>query len=261
VADKLRDRYRLALAYSVSARLYRQLGRWEQSRDFSDRGLAAAPQDYTLLSDRAALEFELGEFELGQMYLNQLLETAPPRELFSGPQLAYRALIVPLIARIAGMQDRLDISAEAAESLLRSPRGQLFSQAGHAALGLRAVLQDDSAMCSEYYRSLDGVQGLVIYFFYICGDRLLGLLGHTMGNLDQAAQHFEAALAFCRKAGYRPELAWTCCDYADTLLQRNSPGDRQRAMSLLDECLGIASELGMRPLMQRALSRKEILKA
>ncbi len=69
------------------------------------------------------------------------------------------------------------------------------------------------------------------------------------------------ALAFCRKAGYRPELAWTCCDYADTLLQRNKPGDRERAMTLLDESLAISSELGMRPLMERVLSRREILGA
>ena len=65
----------------------------------------------------------------------------------------------------------------------------------------------------------------------------------------------------CRKAGYRPELAWTCCDYADTLLQRGNPGDREKAMSLLDESLSISSELGMRPLMERVLSRREILKA
>ncbi len=26
----------------------------------------------------------------------------------------------------------------------------------------------------------------------------------------------------------RPELAWTYCDYADTLLQRNEPGDREK---------------------------------
>ncbi len=82
-----------------------------------------------------------------------------------------------------------------------------------------------------------------------------------MDNLDGAVAHFEDALAFCRKAGYRPELAWTCCDYADTLLQRNEPGDRQKAMSLLDESLAISSELGMRPLMERVLSRREILKA
>ncbi len=91
-------------------------------------------------------------------------------------------------------------------------------------------------------------------------DHLLGLLAHTMDNLDQAEVHFEEALAFCRK-GYRPELAWTCCDYADTLLQRNEPGDREKAMSLLDKSLAISSELGMRPRMERVLSRREILKA
>ncbi len=29
-----------------------------------------------------------------------------------------------------------------------------------------------------------------------------------MGNLDQEVVHFEDALAFCRRAGYRPELAF-----------------------------------------------------
>ena len=93
-----------------------------------------------------------------------------------------------------------------------------------------------------------------------CG-QVLGLLSHTTGNLDQAANHFEDARAFCRKGGYRPELAWTCCDYADTLLQRKEHGDREEATSLLDESLAISSELGMRPLMERVLSRRDILKA
>ena len=39
-----------------------------------------------------------------------------------------------------------------------------------------------------------------------------------MGNMDTARAHFEDSLTFCRKAGYRPELAWTYCDYADLLL-------------------------------------------
>ena len=38
-------------------------------------------------------------------------------------------------------------------------------------------------------------------------------------------------------------------------------GDRDEAMSLLDESLSISTELGMRPLMKRVLSRREILKA
>ena len=85
--------------------------------------------------------------------------------------------------------------------------------------------------------------------------------GQTMGKLDLAAAHYADCLDYCRKAGYRPEVAWSCCDYADTLLQRNGEGDRAKSMSLLDESLVISSELGMRPLMERMLSRREILRA
>ncbi len=80
-------------------------------------------------------------------------------------------------------------------------------------------------------------------------------------HTHRATVHFEESLDFCRNAGYRPELAWTCRDYADALLQRNETGDREKATSLLDESLAISSELGMRPLMERVLSRREILKA
>ena len=90
-------------------------------------------------------------------------------------------------------------------------------------------------------------------------DRLLGLLAYTMGDPDRATSHFEDALAFCRKAGYWPELAWTSCDYAEMLLERDNEGDRTKAMSLLDESLAVSSELGMRPLMERVLSRRGIL--
>jgi hypothetical protein len=44
-------------------------------------------------------------------------------------------------------------------------------------------------------------------------------------------------------------------------VERNSEGDRANATSLLDESLAISRELGMRPLMERVLSRREILKA
>ncbi len=86
--------------------------------------------------------------------------------------------------------------------------------------------------------------------------RVLGLLAETMGEPDRAAEHFEQALAFARKGGYRPELAWTCCDYADLLLKRSAPGDAERAAALLDQGLALAQEMGMRPLAERILSRQ-----
>ena len=59
----------------------------------------------------------------------------------------------------------------------------------------------------------------------------------------------------------RTELAWTCFDYADSLRERRGEGDRAKAITLLDESLTISSDLGMRPLMERVLSRRETLKA
>ena len=44
-------------------------------------------------------------------------------------------------------------------------------------------------------------------------------------------------------------------DYADALLQRNNPGDRAWAISLLDDALTITRELVMPPLMERVLNQ------
>ena len=93
------------------------------------------------------------------------------------------------------------------------------------------------------------------------GDRVLALLAETTGNLEDSKVYFEDCLAFCRKAGYKPELAWTCCDFANLLLDREGEGDRSKAITVLDESLATSSELGMRPLMERVQSRREILKA
>ncbi len=45
------------------------------------------------------------------------------------------------------------------------------------------------------------------------------------------------------------------------LLERKNEGDSEKAVAMLDESLAISNELGMRPLMERVLSRREILKA
>ena len=92
-------------------------------------------------------------------------------------------------------------------------------------------------------------------------DRLLGLLALTLGDVRRAASHFEDTLEFCRNAGYRPELAWTCSDYATMLIDRDDPGDREKAIELQDEALAITQELGMRPLTERILARRDMLRA
>ena len=45
------------------------------------------------------------------------------------------------------------------------------------------------------------------------------------------------------------------------LLERNAPGDREKATELQDEAIAIATELGMKPLLERVLAQRDILKA
>ncbi len=82
-----------------------------------------------------------------------------------------------------------------------------------------------------------------------------------MPDFYPVATHFQESLLFCRRAGCRPELAWTCRDYADTLLDRSEPGDLERAMSLLEESLAISTEFGMGPLMEGGQNRLESLRS
>ncbi len=149
------------------------------------------------------------------------------------------------------------------ELLSSDSTSPLGASAARIGLALIAVQRSDMTEAAEQLAASESLRGTMSggLALAISIDRLLGLLAHTMNNLDQACAHFENALSFCRKAGYRPELGWTCCDYTDAMLQRNEPGDRERAMSLLEESLAISSELGMRPLMERVLSRRDVLKA
>jgi tetratricopeptide (TPR) repeat protein len=304
--ERLRDRFWLASAFRSSTLVSRLEGDWQAAREASDHALAVLPTESRDLCLRTLLEYEVGDLSQGEVYLERLLEVM--RLTLPGPAIEYAlpAMVIPVVARATGVVDRLDVAKEAAETILSAGAATLFvTTFARVSLALRAVLQGDVAAAGEQYAALGPLRGTVLLFAGVVGDRLLGLLAQTIGNLDKAAEHFEDALAFCRKAGYRPELAWACCDYADCLLQRSSAvagetsqpvrpfgrlragsepvegrgstssprtggtgsprteaqQDRRKAMALLDEALRISRELGMRPLMERVLSRREILQA
>src|SRR5215510_4263913 len=77
------------------------------------------------------------------------------------------------------------------------------------------------------------------------------MLAATMERWQDAAQHFEDALAMNARMGARPWLAHTQYQYAVMLLARHQPGDRDKAMALLQEALTTARALGMHALERR----------
>jgi class 3 adenylate cyclase len=85
-------------------------------------------------------------------------------------------------------------------------------------------------------------------------DRYLGLLAVTMSRLDDAARHFDEALATNERLGSRPWTAHTRYDYASMLVARAGPGDRERALGLLSKALDTAQETGMKQVVERGLA-------
>ena len=260
-AERSNNRTRVATVFWINMVMSQVKGDWDTVRRFAEGGMASS-QDPRLPMSRAMVEHEVGDFQEGGFYLEKALEivySMPPGPLLEHAVLAFA---VPAISRVSGITSRLDLAETSGQAVVSSDSSMpLFKNLARTGLGLIAVLRGDAMAAKEAYTALEPAGGSTWLWGFGILDRLLGLFAQTSGELDQASGHFEDALAFCRKAGHRPELAWTCCDYADALRELDGPDDRTKAIALLDESLAISSELGMRPLMERVLSRREILGA
>jgi len=81
--------------------------------------------------------------------------------------------------------------------------------------------------------------------------RPVGILATLLGHDDDAAGHFEDAIACTQRMGARPWLAHAQQAYARMLVGRGRPGDRKRAVELLTSALEACERLGMAVLAGR----------
>jgi tetratricopeptide (TPR) repeat protein len=84
----------------------------------------------------------------------------------------------------------------------------------------------------------------------------LGLLATTLERWDAAEEHFERAIDLDTTNRAWSFVATERYHYAGMLVRRGAPGDRERALSFVDQALAAAEDMGMAPLAQRALALK-----
>jgi class 3 adenylate cyclase/tetratricopeptide (TPR) repeat protein len=129
-------------------------------------------------------------------------------------------------------------------------------------MGSMTYLADISVFLGDKYRAsilyrlllpFDGRNAVIGYSMVCYGalSRYLGALAATLERWDDAAHHFEDALAMNGRMGAWPWLAHTQYQYATMLLSRDLSSDRDRAFALLDSALSTARRLGMRGLEER----------
>lgn len=244
LARGARSRRMLTVAHRCAAVLSCKRGLWDTARDNAGRVLlllagagSVANNVFTL---RALFEMELqtGHVKAALRWRERQLR------LYDVPCSADIRLD-PLGARVTGDMSLMPPAPERVE--LPAPDVRLLTFAINPLLQqavLAAVHRDKTAAAG----CLERLRRWRMTFLDRSTDGLLGQLCSVLGRLDESAGHFVDALDFCRRAGYRPELAWTCLEFAEVLVLRDGAGDRERALGLLSEGMETARDLQMLPL-------------
>ena len=223
-SESLRDRNWLAQAPMYLGELSALEGDWRAAHALFDRGLGVLSIPFSL-GLKALPHYEVDEREQGDSYVKTLVEMGGGGIEMSGN--ASLAWTVPLASRITGVADNHDLAEASARTVLGNPTAPpLVTTAARVGLALLAVHRQDAGSAREQYEALGALRGDRLALLAIAAGRVMGLLAHTMGRLDDAETHFEDALAFCRKAGYRPELVTVrLCRHASRARRRRRPGE------------------------------------
>ena len=220
---------------------------------YCDDNLTGLSGEWELHAARAILENEIGHRAEARRRLKAVIGVGDDRD---AETLSMAAFISASIGRTTENSRMLD----AAERLGRETLG-IGGTASHVearariALAVVAVEQGDKPSAREQYDALLPYRGVMTNGHPPVTDRVLGLLAKTLGRIDDAASHFEDALAFCRDR-FHGEQGHVSYEYAVLLFARRSPGDRERAIELMfdayEKCHWVSHDR-MRPLHGRVM--------
>jgi DNA-binding SARP family transcriptional activator len=255
LAERFREQYWLVTARVNAQWLAVLVGDWEQAQRLSDEALALQRRDARTLGLRAVVEATLGNRSEASESVEQLLQA---RSL-SAPGFPFEdacvAAFVPIVAALTGEDDRRLDAEEAGQAVDACehavPFLALYVSVGR---GLDAVRRREAALAGDLHDTLLHLRGTYPALLGVSADRLLGSLAVAAGELRAGVEHFERGIDGCRRAGYRPEHAWTASCASAALLDLGGARERSRAAELRAEATALARELHMAPLQASSTS-------
>ncbi len=256
VAEQLRNRNEVALSHALCARVWDTVGNWNKARQHYTESLSLSPVQTQALFGLTLLEIQNGDIAGGLTQLRTLekVAEATPR----GPNLPWAqfGLANMIASRLTGEKELMSAGIAVADFLIGeggSPYVELMANTS-VALGPAEGLDPKTSL-----RVLESVTGKL--FVGLAVDRIIGNIYFKIGDHDKAITYLEQSVDFTRRSGAVVELAWALYDYANVLTELSGEDNQQHAVSLLHESLEISRNLSMKPLMEKILERREILKA
>lgn len=238
--------YRLACWLSLA------LGQWDRALELNAEIMAksSAADGFGVVESVAAM---IGDERIALVAAKQRLEEASDDGLFNTSVSAESAMLIAELGRRLGDADAVALANDVSLGILNNDRHTGFAtEIANFTLATAAAATGDSEVATVQYAVLRDYAGLLpMWARSSCPDRLLALLSVAMDEIEQAISHFEDALNTCEQAGYGPELAWSCFEFAQTLLNRGFREDRDRIIELVRRGFSGATRLGMHSLEER----------
>ncbi len=181
--------------------------------------------------------------------LRELVDTFGVERLFASP-IAFRGAQAMACAFVGRDAEARRIFEELASSDFKGDEFALGLRLAAGTLSTTCYLLGDARRAAVLYESILPFAGE--YSVHTAGltvtnppSHHLGLLATAMGRFEDAERHFEDAITKIAKLGSPPMFARNRYYYAEMLLRRGAPGDREKALTLLDQALETADAIGM----------------
>ena len=256
LADKLEEpglKYDVAGGFDTGAQLSLLAGDWCGVYRYCDELRKSGVWEYYGLDQDWIHTLEvMADVETGSEKAAEHLKASfePIRDMASSNY----AFILPVVSRITGQPAYFEITEKIVNQRISDHDQEARAR---MARGLMAVQREDRDSVVDDYEKLRTCAVIMLENFHsMTRYRALGIFAAFIGRLDDAIGHYEQGYTFTKTGSFRPEFAWTCCDYADAVLKRRSAGDRRKGQELLEEGLEMATLLGMKPLMKRIQERQ-----
>jgi tetratricopeptide (TPR) repeat protein len=237
-------------------------GRLEECLEIADRHLAWGRQTgYFDLTANTLAQYAFRSI----LYLGRADER-PGSELWKVVQEGMNGPLfrgIPLLAAHLGRVDEVNAGLE--RMLSRRPKITSREDIFQAWLDIAYL---EAAVLVGHHRTvelllqrfIDNTLSSTGKFFTSCIPRQLGSAAAFLNRYDVACKHYQEAIRICTKMKFRPELALTQLQLAELLLD-HYPKEKAEAIEHLDFVIKEFREMKMQPYLERALRRKDILKA
>jgi DNA-binding CsgD family transcriptional regulator len=250
IADRLRYRSLQENITALGQGIALLQGDFQLSRVRSEHAAQGTRCTIASLMLRALTEYELGEVVEGDKFAQQAVEDL---NRISNPfnEYGWASAQFPFFDYLTGRETWSEPADKCINFGVQNIPENIYNGIlARVGIALKAIQHGDIEAARRSYDFLKGPLKAyqtrrMILNIAMSSDRLLGLLCLAFGDISQATDHFEEAIEICREKGFLPQLAWSNYDYARALFQRQQPGDRKRAASLLAGALTTANKLSM----------------